>query len=224
MKIAIISANLGSYDRKAEWPIIMAPAGVSFDFHCFDDRNLPPRPLAMTSRLEAGIPKWWGWQMRPGYDAYIWIDASCAPNAHAVEFFLDHLGDNQIAAFQHPERRTIREEFDFMVARMARPGETYLNARYRGEWLREQYEYIAADHAYRDDRLYATTAFIYRPRPAIREAFQAVWVAKARWLLHDQLMFPYALHSRRCHVSVIEENYLKCEALRFARTGERRKA
>jgi hypothetical protein len=215
--VAVISANLGAYDPPAPWPTFDLPSDVSVDVHRFTDETFPPRPLAMTSRLQCGIPKWWGWEMYPGYDAYIWIDASCAPTPMAVSWFLERLGGADIAVFQHPERRTIREEFEFMVARMARPGETYLNSRYRGEDLAGQYAYIAADRSYIDDRLYASTAFAYRPTVGIREAFHAIWAAKARWLLHDQLIVPYALDRAACWVNVIADNYLRCPALTFTR-------
>jgi hypothetical protein len=225
MKLALISANLGGYEQCSAWRSdLMVPHGVRVDVHRFTDSNFPPRTKAMTSRLQAGIPKWYGWQMVPDYDAYIWIDASCAPNLNAVEWFLDHLGDRQIAVFQHPERRSIQAEYEFMIKRMARPGETYLNARYAGEDLRGQFESIAADRRYVDDKLYASTAFIYRPTASIRDAFADVWTNKARFLLHDQLIFPYALWKHSCQVNVIPDNYLQCEGLTFVRRGERRSA
>lgn len=216
-RVALISANLGSYDPVVPWPEQRPPAYVRVDVHRFTDANFPPRSLAMTSRLQCGIPKWWGWQMLPGYDVYIWVDASCAPAPGAVAWFLEQLGDGAIAVFRHPERRTIREEYEFMVARMARRGETYLNSRYKGEWLREQYDAIADDAEYEDDELFATTAFVYRPLEDVQNAFRDVWCAKARYLLHDQLIFPYALTQNFCRPNVIETNYLQCPALTFTR-------
>jgi len=223
-RVAVISANLGNYDSPSIWPVLDPPDAGTVTVNRFTDATFPPRPLAMTSRLQAGIPKWFGWQLVPDADVYLWIDASCAPAPHAVEWFLDHLGQKDIAVFRHPERKTIREEYEFMKARMARPGETYLNARYKGEDLDGQYRAIAADWTYCDDVLYASTAFAYRPTMAIRKAFERIWAAKARYLLHDQLMFPYALRTHNCAVSIIEQNYLKCEALTFVRTGQRRSA
>jgi hypothetical protein len=61
-------------------------------FHRFTDANFPPRPLAMTSRLQAGIPKMFGWQLRPGHDVYIWIDASRGLlRDDSVAWFLEQL-------------------------------------------------------------------------------------------------------------------------------------
>lgn len=219
MRIAIVSANLGAYEsHQAPWPDLVVPDGCVLEIHRLNDVNFPPRNLAMTSRLQCGIPKWDGIAFAPQADVILWIDASCVPTPGAVPWFLGQLGDRDIAVFQHPERRSIKAEAEFMLTRMARPGEHYLNSRYKGEWVREQYEHIAADPLYRDNRLYASTAFAYRPTEHIRAAFWDVWAAKARWLLHDQLYFPYALWRHGCRVSVIADSYLHCEALTFART------
>jgi hypothetical protein len=224
VRVAVITANLGGYEHAVDWPNLIAPDGVTVDVHRFTDENLPPRPLAMTSRLQAGIPKWWGWELVPGYDVYIWVDASCTLLPDGVAWFLERLPGKDIAVFLHPQRRTIQQEYEFMAARLARKGETYLNARYKGEWLREQYEFIAKDRLYADSRLYASTAFAYRATTGIKWAFQDIWSAKARFLLHDQLMFPYALWKRGCHVNELPDHYLQCPALKFVRTGKRRAA
>lgn len=217
MRVCVLSANLGSYDQPATWPILDAPVGGTVDIHRFTDENFPPRPLAMTSRLQCGIPKWWGYEMRPGYDVYLWCDASCVPSESFVTWFVDRLGSDEIAVFRHPNRRTIREEYEFMAERLARPGERYLTSRYKGELLREQYDYICRDDTYVDGWLIATTAFAYRPRGRVQEAFRAIWGAKARWLLHDQLYVPYALVKYGCRVRIIEEDYLRCPALTYVR-------
>lgn len=223
-RICVLSANLGAYDQPTIWPSLDAPAGSTVEVHRFTDENFPPRPLAMTSRLQCGIPKWYGWQMRPGYQVYMWCDASCVPTPAFVTWFLDKLGQNEIAVFRHPDRRTIREEYEFMAERMARPGERYLTSRYKGELLREQYEYIRNDDSYVDGWLLASTAFMYRPTARVTEAFRAIFSAKARWLLHDQLYFPYALTKAGCHVRVIEDSYLRCEAMTYVRNKRKQSA
>lgn len=224
MRVAMISANLGAYDPPTAWPEQQVPPWITVHTYRLTDANFPPRPLAMTSRLQCGIPKWYGWQLFPNFDRYLWIDASCAPTAYAVSWFLERLGPADLAVFMHPDRRTIRDEYAFMAQRMASTGERYLTSRYKGEWLREQYEHIAADRSYLDDRLYASTAFIYRPTECVKRAFQAMWAAKARWCLHDQLYFPYALAQAGCLVRVIAESYLDCPALVYTRNKHRRRA
>lgn len=224
MKVCVISANLGGYDEPAPWPDLVAPTGVEVKLHRLTDREVPPRPKAMTSRLLAGVPKWWGWQMLPGADVYLWLDASVTPSPTAIGWWLERLGTADLAIFRHPDRRTIREEYTFMTRRMSRPGETYLNARYRGEYLEEQFRFIEAQGG-ADLPLYASTAFLYRPTQAVRDACVDVWAMKCRWLLHDQLALPFCLHERGVTVAAIDEHYLRCPAaLTFTRTGVRRSA
>jgi len=208
----MISANLGGYDVPNEWPEQTVPVDVCR----YTDANFPPRPLAMTSRLQCGIPKWFGFDLRPGYDVYIWIDGSCAPTPTCAAWFLEQLGDGDIAVFAHPERKTVREEYEFMRARMARPGETYLTSRYGGEWLDEAFARCDPNA-----RLVASTAFAYRPSQCVRDALELVWLAKTRWLLHDQMALSDLLACLG-GVRYIPDNYLKCSALTFTRTGARR--
>ena len=68
-KIAIITANMGNFDKNID-PVEQS---VKADFFRFIDSNFPPRYQAMTSRFQARIPKMFGWQMNPGYDFYIYI-------------------------------------------------------------------------------------------------------------------------------------------------------
>lgn len=213
-RVAIISANLGSYDPPNTWPELEVPRGVELTCLRLTDANVPPRTKAMTSRLQCGIPKWFGMDFAPDADVIVWIDASCAPTPIAVSWFLERLGE--AAVFRHPERRTIRDEYEFMVTRMARPGETYLTSRYAGEDLRGQFEMIEA-RGLAGLPLYASTAFAYRTTARMRQALAEVFLWKARYLLHDQLAFPFALHTHGCGIHVADDNYMKCDALTFTR-------
>lgn len=205
MKVAVISANMGAYDAVVPWPEQVVPAGVQVDVHRLDDRTFPGRELAMTGRLKCGLPKWFGWELRPGYDLYLWVDASRAIVPDTVAWFLARIGNAELVAFLHPERSTIRAEYEFVKARMARPGETYLNSRYRGEWLDAQFAAVNKPW-HIDNRLYASTAFLYRPTLPVQKAFKEVWHHKSRYLLHDQLALPYALREHRVKVHERKEN------------------
>lgn len=216
MKVAVISANLGGYDAVAPWPTSVVSADVTVDVHRLDDRSFPGRDLAMTSRLKCGIPKWFGWELFPGYDLYLWVDASRAITPETVQWFLDRIGTADLLAFLHPERQTIEAEYAFVKARLARAGETYLTSRYEGEWLDAQYAAVCRPW-YVDNRLYATTAFLYRPTLAVRRAFQDVFLHKARYLLHDQLSFPFLLREHKVHVRELTENVYTVPVLPITR-------
>lgn len=220
MKVAVISANLGGYDAVAPWPDQVVPAGVTVDVHRLDDRSFPGRALAMTSRLKCGIPKWFGWELCPGYDAYLWVDASRGLAPDTVAWFLERQRGSELLVFLHPERRTIREEYEFVKARLARPGETYLNSRYAGEWLDAQYKAVNQPwHV--DNRLYASTAFLYRPTLPVKRAFKEVWHHKSRYLLHDQLALPFAVREHRVHVVELPDNIYTLPQLPITRQKRR---
>lgn len=203
-RAVVLSANLGSYDPPVAWVDQRSPAGWTVEVHRFTDANFPPRSLAMTSRLQCGIPKMFGWELVPGADLYIWIDASrglLRPDTAA--WFIEHIGGAEMLLFLHPERASIRAEFEFVKARMARPGERYLNSRYAGEWLDAQF--AAVNHPWHvDNRLYASTAFAYRPTLRVQQALGEWWFHKSRYLLHDQLALPFVI--RRHHVYVTERS------------------
>lgn len=221
MKIAVISANLGAYDPPREWVAQRVPAGVTVDVHRLTDETFPTRAKAMTPALQCGIPKWFG----PDFfyaDCYLWVDASCALlDEDCVSRWLAALGDREMVLFQHPDRQTVQQEYDFIKARLATPGERYLTKRYTGEWLDEEYAAIVADPAFVDDRLYASTAFMYRPTRRVKQMMAAVFAAKARWHLHDQLYLAYAVQAHRCYVNVIPERYTECEYLTYVRNWQR---
>ena len=216
IKIAVLSANLGAYEAETAWPDLVAPLGTEVQVYRFTDRTLPPRPLAMTARLQCGIPKWFGAQFAPEADVLIWVDASCTPAPILVPWFLERLGDADLAVFLHPDRATIQDEYEFIIDRMARRGERYLTSRYRGEWIEAQYDLIFRARQHRLP-LYASTAFAYRQRARVVAALAEVFTHKARYCLHDQLAFPFVLAQHECVVRVLPENYLKCEALQFTR-------
>lgn len=216
-RIACITANLGAYDNPVEWaPQVVSGAEVTV--HRFTDSNFPPRPKAMTSALQVGLLKWFGPEFVPPADLYFWCDASCALlDPGCLQRWVDRLGDAELLLFAHPDRSTIRAEWEFMTARMARPGETYLTGRYRGEWLDEQYARIVADRDFVDRQLFASTAFMYRPTPRVKALLERVWLAKTKYLLHDQLSLAYHVGKSDVPFNVIPEKYTDCNLMTYVR-------
>ena len=206
----ILSANLGSFDPELPWATQKPwSTGMPISICQFNDKNFPPRDKAMTSRLQPGIVKMFGWQVMPGFDYYIWVDGSktiTSPDFGA--WMMDELGSADMAVFKHPERKTIKEEYEF-VKRKLEERNGYLLSRYGGEWLDEQYRAIVGDRVFKDTILYASTAFVYRPNARIKAAFKEWWYHKTRYLLHDQLALPYVLARGKVKVNTIDANIYK---------------
>ena len=156
MKIALLSANLGNFDVNAKDPVKQdLPEGISeITFHRFTDEDFPPI-TGLTPRLQYRIPKLFGWQMFPGYDIYIWFDSSCSlQRADCVKWFLDQLGDNDMAFFRHPWRSTIKQEVDHIEEKLKQHGQE-VSSRVIGEMVMKQLKKI-------DEVAYIRFASVYK--------------------------------------------------------------
>jgi len=210
--MCVVSANLGNFD--APLPHV-AQEWVGVSYALFTDVNMPPRPKAMTPRLQAKIPKMFAWDMRPDFESYLWIDASlCLSKPDSAAWFLEQLGTNDIVVFRHPHRKTIHEEAAF-VRRKIEESHPYLVSRYAGEDIDGQIRAIERDPFYVDDHLYNAGAFCYRPTEKIKAAMTEWWVHTTRFHCIDQLAFSYVL--RHCAVSVINEKIHEASHLAWTR-------
>ena len=98
MKTIILTANLGNFDKR----ILNVEQTIPHDFYRFTDENFPPRHGSMTPRLQARIPKMMGWQMKPGYDYYVWVDASCRlSDRNSLKWLLMQCEDYDFAVLKH---------------------------------------------------------------------------------------------------------------------------
>lgn len=204
-KIAVISANLGNFDH----PIVHEPQSIPCDFFIFTDENFPPRFNAMTPRLQAKIPRCFGWQLAPGYDYYLWTDASSRlKHPDSLKFFLDNCQNHDIAVLQHPRRPNIRQETRYM--RKGLRQSSYIQSRYTNEFLAEQYAVVESDKDYVDDTLIVTTMFMYRNNPQVQAALKEWWYHITRYTVSDQLAFPYVLKKAELKINMIQYNEADC--------------
>ena len=201
MRVCLHTANFGSIDE----PVMHEDqVGAEVTGHTFSDLNFPARRRTMSSRLKARIPKMFGWDLLPGFDAYLWLDGVFRlSRPDAVAWLLAQLGDGELVIYRHSSRKTIKEEADFIRAKLD-AGSQYLRVRYEGEDLEGQLAAIAADPTYTDDRLYGSSAFLYRPTERVKAALTAWWVHTSRFHAVDQLALPYVL--RHCDVRVIDQD------------------
>jgi hypothetical protein len=219
MRVAVISANCGNFDPP---PQHVAQTQLC-DFHHFTDENYPRRTCAMSARMQARIPKLFGWSMVKGlYDYYLWVDASLAlSNTESVTWFIQQLGTHEMAFFRHPDRKSQREEWDFIKSKIA-AGNSYLTPRYAGEDGDGALAEIERDPGYEDTLLIATSAFIYRATPKVQELMKEWWYWVSRWHVVDQLGLPYELYCHEIDYTIIEEHYMSNPWL--TPTRKRRKA
>jgi len=209
MNVAVISANLGGFDKQID-PVEQS---VPFDFYRFTDENFKWRNRAMTSRLQARIVKCFGWQMVPEHRVYLWVDSSCQlSHKDSVKWFLEQLGENDVAVFKHPNRNTIQEEADYLKKRL-RNHCPYITPRYENEFIDEQMAEINKPNL----PLYASTAFIYRNTHDVKKMLKEWWYHISRYHTIDQLSFSHCLQQAPLKVKEIPESYLKIPYLKYVR-------
>lgn len=182
MKVAIISCNLGGFDDNHKWE--EQPADV-FRYH---DLNFPVRKT-LGLAMQAKIPKFFGWQMNPDYDVYLFTDACYSLKKGATSYLLEKLGDKDFFTFPHPYGRTsVYSEGKWILDNMQK---RYVRGRYEGEYIQEQY--LTVDKDYQDDLLLHTAIMAYRPTDKVKALFKETWYHITRYCLNEQTIFPYLL-------------------------------
>lgn len=208
----MLTANLGGFDTPVDPVSQNMPGGFDTAFHRFTDDNFPPI-TGLTPRLQYRIPKLFGWQMYPGYDAYLWFDASMSlPNPESLWYFTMLLTNENVDAvfFKHPWRKTIREEVEHIDIKL-KEGNDYITSRYKNGFHNEQLEIIQLEQGYTDDHLYASNVFMYRNNDRMKEAMHFWWYYQSRYLTCDQVSLPYALYLAKAKVHVIQDDVFKSE-------------
>ena len=207
MRTAIISASFLGFDEPHNWE--KQPA----DIFRYTEKNFYLRK-AITPHMQSKIPKCFGWQMNPGYDFYIYIDASYQVLKGMTEFMLSELGDKDIAVFPHPERKTIKEECDFLKDRA---NSKYVIKRYSGEFMDAECKEIFDDKGYADDLLLHAAIFIYKNNNITRNMLKEWWYHISRYHLCDQLSFPYVLKNSYCKYWVIPKMIKEVPFVKYER-------
>lgn len=203
--IGILSANLGHFDNSQD-PKFQENCGDWY-FHRYTDEDFPPI-TGLSPRLQYRIPKCFGWQMLPGADAYIWMDGGISfRREDCAKYYLDQLGDGDICLFVHPNRSTIREEVEHIEDHIRRD-KPYIVNRYKGGLHREFLTRLQ-EEGYVDDRLYASTTFIYRNTPKVQKAMEDWWMLGSRYFTCDQVQLPYVLKRHDLDVRVFDQPIFK---------------
>lgn len=206
MKVAILSANLRNFD-KPQLPV-QQDWDDAYVYYCYTDDVMPPI-ADLSGRFQYRIPKLFGWELLPDYDAYIWLDGSMTfERPDCLKWFVQQLGDADAAFFRHPVRRNVRQEVAHINEKLEQ-GNTYITSRYKGGLHNEMLEVCMADKTFKDKRLFASTAFIYRNTEEARDLMRWWWFYQSRYYTCDQVNLPYAIHQSDAKVNTIDENLFK---------------
>lgn len=208
-KIAVVSASLGGFDTPTEH----VPQSMPHDYFTFTDEDFPPRFNSMTPRLQAKIPKCFGWQMVPDYDYYLWIDGNLTlTSRESLKYFYDNCQGYDIVVLKHPRRDTVRWEGGYL-RRGLKEQSRYLVGRYANECLAEQMAEIESDKDFVDDILVNGGVFMYRNTPEVHKMLKEWWYHISRYLIMDQCSFAYALRKSGLRINIRPITYNDCPYL-----------
>jgi len=196
MRICLTTANLASIDGPTpkNIPQQNLPLGWVFDVFQYNDSNFPPRINALSPRLQAKIPRMFGYELHPGYDCYIWMDGSInikSPNT--IKYLIDGLDANEMFLFKHPKRTSIAEECRHVTYQIS-TGNEYLKKRYGNEPLQEEIDLYLSDQSFVDNQLFAAGCFVYRKEMDKKRFFRDWFYHNCRYSILDQLSLPYLIH------------------------------
>lgn len=144
--------------------------------------KVEPRPH-LSPRMAAKIPKYLPGHYVPEQNALtVWMDCSVQlTSPHAISRFTDFM-DFGIGLIPHPDRRTVAAEWPEAAAQ----------GRYRGQMVKEQYEFYR-DHPadWVDNRLYATTIIVQRVHEHHHIWGMRWLVENCVWSAQDQISLPW---------------------------------
>ena len=202
---AVIQASIGDLDN----PVTHVPQTVEADFHLItgEAKRLP-------ARLEAKIPKFFGWQLKPNYEYYLWLDGNISLNhSQTLQYFLREIQGYDIVVIRHHRRPNIRQEVRYLRKGL-REQSIYLVSRYENELWKEQYETIQADKDFVDDLLVIGGIFMYRNTPQVQAMMKEWWYHVSRYNVQDQISFPYVLKKSGIKIKVLDHDYTKWEMIK----------
>ena len=213
MKFAVITGSFGGIDKISTHEAQTIP----YDYHLFTEENFPLRSKAMTPRLQAKIPKMFGWQLAPGYDYYLWADGNIKlAKPDTLEYFYKQTEDHDITVIRHHRRPNIRQEVRYLRKGL-RQQSIYLVNRYENELWAEQYKAIQKDKDYVDDLLVLGGIFMYRNTPQVQGMFKEWWYQVTRYNVQDQISFAYVLKKANLKIKVLDHDCTRWDMINLQR-------
>ncbi len=196
MKIAVITANIGGFDKCNEMPA----QDIAFDRFYINDNNCPYPAYKSDNRLKAKIFKILAHKVWPDYDVYVWIDGNIRVKAgNFVSNIIKELKDADVVISAHPVRTSVYEEADFICTELKR-GHKYLKARYCGQTIKSEMESFGEGL----EGLYWCGCFARVNNEKVNKAFDDWFIDNTIWSYFDQNSFVYQVHKHQLKLNTIE--------------------
>lgn len=197
MKCAVVTAIFGDYDEPKLHPDI---DGVDWFLVTDRERDVPGWQVIVEApghdvhpRLIAKVPKFMPWLYAPGYDRWLWVDASAAVvSADLVTWAFTYDGD--AGMYAHPWRNDIGAEADVSAGM----------AKYAGLPVQRQAATYKADGLPTPSGLFATGVIAWHDTPKAKELAARWIVENCFWTYQDQLSLPMCIHQTGARVVALD--------------------
>lgn len=200
MRILLTTASFGT-PLRSYWELQQSERH-DICYRRYNDVNFPFRDYSLTPVLKSKFVKMLAHEMNPGYDLYVWMDATFSLyRTDAADAFAAEIRNAEIALYRHDERSSIMTEAR-QIGQFIGEGFRRMVRRASDEPVMEQAQHYCSDEAFADDSLYNGGIIVYRPSaaPLMRDWYGEV----CRWSIRDQISLPYVIHRHRPHLHVIE--------------------
>ncbi|HEV7781709.1 MAG TPA: glycosyltransferase domain-containing protein [Chitinophagaceae bacterium] len=196
MKIAVITANIGGFDKENEMP----QQDIAFDRFYINDNNCPYTAYKVDNRLKAKIFKIIPHKVWPGYDVYVWVDGNIKIKAtNFISRIVSKLEGGEVVISRHSERSSIYEEAEFIITELKK-GHKYLKARYTADSIQKEVESFGPGI----EGLYWCGCFARVNSDKVNRAFDDWFIDNVIWSYFDQNSFVYEMHKHQVKLNIIE--------------------
>jgi len=208
MKIAVITANIGGFDKCNAMP----EQDIAFDRYYIDDANCPYPAYKIDNRMKAKIFKMLGHKIWPEYDVYVWIDGNIRVKAgNFISRIVNTMEGGDVVISNHSERSSVYEEANFIYTELKK-GHKYLRARYSGDLIMDEVKSYGEGLK----GLYWCGCFARLNNEKVNKAFDDWYIDNTLWSYFDQNSFVYEMHKHQLKLNIIEwGDYYKNEHYGF---------
>ncbi len=189
--IALVSANFGGIDAINRFPPV---PGVDTFFYTDAEALAAADPEAAASWGRIIVPDYPRHDFAPRLDSSVQFRDASILLREAER--LGPLGPHQrLALVPHPERNTVREEYEYILQEIAndRPYGEYFRVRYAEEKMTEQMAFFADRGWSLDATLWCGTVWLIENNEAIARCWDGWWDQNLRYGMQDQLSLPVML-------------------------------
>lgn len=201
MKIAILTALVGDRDKIATPTVIHKDVDyISFSDRQWDASIWQQRPIVDFSndseyrnRRNAKIYKIMPMIMVPGYDYYLWVDATHDVIENPYSIIETYLKDNDIAVFRHRQRNCVYKEMD----EIQRLGIDHLDI------LLKQYQDYKSVGFPEEYGLFELPVMAWKNTEKSKQVSLRWWEVICKYCSRDQISLPFVLWSLNITPSII---------------------